>query len=85
MTTPSRPAGNPAQAGGVVRRTRRNPLGCQALSRDGPAVSRELLSRETIGKPQLSRTGKVAGDLPDRDPLPPGEIAVRRSNGPRLQ
>lgn len=63
---------------GVIRRTRRRPFVPPTQTDDSPAVSRELLSRTKIGKPQLSRNRKIAGDLPDWDPLPPGEISVQR-------
>jgi hypothetical protein len=69
----------------VVRRTRRSPFVPPSGQADGPAVSRELLSRGAIGKPQMSRNRKIAGDLPDWDPLPPGEITVLRPNGSRTQ
>lgn len=42
-------------------------------------VGRGLLrSKAAHQKPQLSRERKIAGDLPSWDPVPPGEIAVRR-------
>jgi hypothetical protein len=62
---------------GVVRRTRRKPF-IAPLNEDAtPAVSRELASRKPA-KPQISRNRRIAGDLPDWDPLPPGEIVVAR-------
>lgn len=33
-----------------------------------------LTSRLSTGKPQISRERKIAGGLPDWDPLPPGEL-----------
>lgn len=46
---------------------------------DGMTVGRSLLgpSRPTA-PPQTSRNRVIAGDLPDWEPLPPGELVVRR-------
>ena len=63
---------------GVIRRTRRRPFIPPAPDADTTVVSRELLSRNKSAKPQLSRNRKIAGDLPGWDPLPPGEVVVRR-------
>lgn len=42
-------------------------------------VGRGLLrSKAAPQKQQLSRERKIAGDLPSWDPMPPGEISVRR-------
>lgn len=37
-----------------------------------------LSSKASAQKQQLSRERLIAGDLPSWDPMPPGEIAVRR-------
>jgi hypothetical protein len=80
-----RPATSPPNPEIVVRRTRRNPFIPPSGQDQGPAVSRELLSRGRTAKAQLSRNRKVAGDLPDWDPLPPGEIILARPTGSRAQ
>jgi hypothetical protein len=80
-----RPAATPPNPEAVVRRTRRNPFIPPSGQDQGPAVSRELLSRGRATKAQLSRNRKVAGDLPDWDPLPPGEIILARPTGSRAQ
>lgn len=41
-------------------------------------VSRSILANKSTKKPQLSRNHVIAGDLPDWEPLPPGEISVIR-------
>ena len=41
-------------------------------------IGRSLLSSHQDRKPQTSRERKIAGSLPDWDPLPPGELLVRR-------
>lgn len=43
-------------------------------------VSRGILSARSAKKPETSRHRKVAGNLPAWEPLPPGEIVVRRSS-----
>jgi len=42
-------------------------------------VSRAILGGRTGKKPTISRNHIVAGDLPDWEPLPPGELTVRRT------
>lgn len=74
----------PNQEAGV-RRTRRNPFIPPSDQAQGPAVSRELLSRGRAAGAKLSRNRKIAGDLPDWDPLPPGEITLARPTGSRSQ
>lgn len=45
----------------------------------GVVVGRGFLrSKVTPQKQQLSRERKIAGDLPSWDPMPPGEVSVRR-------
>jgi hypothetical protein len=78
-------ATTPANQEAGVRRTRRNPFIPPSDHDQGPAVSRELLSRGRAATAQLSRNRKVAGDLPDWDPLPPGEIILARPTGSRPQ
>lgn len=47
---------------------------------DALTVSRNWSSSRPLGdrKPKLPRERKMAGDLPDWEPLPPGELTVRR-------
>ena len=48
---------------------------------DNVVVQRSVLARRSSDKPQTSRQRKVAGDLPDWEPLPPGELVVHRTRG----
>lgn len=41
-------------------------------------VSRAILGTRSMKKSQLSRNHVVAGDLPNWEPLPPGEMSVIR-------
>jgi hypothetical protein len=41
-------------------------------------VSRNVLHARVTKKPETSRARKIAGDLPDWEPLPPGELLVHR-------
>ncbi len=45
---------------------------------DGVVVSRNVLGSRAATKPQTGRERKIAGGLPDWEPLPPGELLVRR-------
>ena len=45
----------------------------------GVVVHRSVLARRSSDKPQTSRERKIAGDLPDWEPLPPGELVVQRT------
>ncbi|WP_156628664.1 hypothetical protein [Mycobacterium sp. 1274756.6] len=63
---------------GIIRRTRRRPFIPPTPDAENTVVSRELLSRGKGKKSQLPRNRKIAGDLPTWEPLPPGEIVVRR-------
>lgn len=46
---------------------------------DGVIIGRSLMtSRNRDVKPQTSRERQIAGDLPDWEPLPPGELFVKR-------
>lgn len=48
-------------------------------SREEVVISRgQLLSRDRNKRPETSRDRIIAGDLPDWEPTPPGEIVVRR-------
>lgn len=64
----------------VVRRTR----GTDRLrprvvpSESTVIVGRNVLGSRASGKPQTSRERQIAGDLPDWEPLPPGELIVQR-------
>lgn len=42
-------------------------------------VHRSVLARRSTDKPKTSRERKIAGDLPDWEPLPPGELTVQRT------
>lgn len=42
-------------------------------------IGRSLLSTQRDSKPQTSRQRRIAGALPDWEPVPPGEIVVRRA------
>ncbi|MHA0285944.1 hypothetical protein ACXYX3_05765 [Mycobacterium sp. C3-094] len=51
---------------------------------EGQVLAREFSLRRNTDKPkELTRNRKIAGNLPDWDPTPPGEIKVvpRRPNG----
>lgn len=41
-------------------------------------ISRQVLAPRTTRRPETSRERKIAGDLPQWEPLPPGELFVRR-------
>lgn len=41
-------------------------------------IGRSLLTSQRDRKPQTSRERQIAGALPDWEPLPPGELLVRR-------
>lgn len=42
-------------------------------------ISRQVLHPRASGtRPETSRERKIAGDLPQWEPLPPGELFVRR-------
>lgn len=41
-------------------------------------VSRNVLHARATKKPETSRERKIAGDLPEWEPLPPGELLVHR-------
>jgi hypothetical protein len=43
-------------------------------------VSRGILSARSAKKPGTSRHRKIAGNLPAWEPLPPGELVVRRTS-----
>lgn len=52
-----------------------------SMEKDTTIVNRRnlLASVQTPnGKPQLSRERKIAGNLPDWDPVPPGELLIAR-------
>jgi hypothetical protein len=46
---------------------------------DTTVVSRNVLHARATKKPETSRERKIAGDLPEWEPLPPGELLVHRS------
>lgn len=41
-------------------------------------VARNIFGERTSKKPQISRERVIAGDLPEWEPLPPGELQVVR-------
>jgi hypothetical protein len=74
------PSTTPDDVPPIVRRTRsggkftpRPPKAEQ-----GAIVSRNILASRATDRAQTSRERIVAGDLPDWDPLPPGEVRVQR-------
>lgn len=49
-------------------------------AREEIVVSRNVLSpRKAAGKNATARERKIAGDLPEWEPLPPGEVLINRS------
>jgi hypothetical protein len=71
----------PGSAGTLISRTRSNrflPADATALDPSVVVGRGFLRSKATPQKQQLSRERKIAGDLPAWDPMPPGEVAVRR-------
>lgn len=68
----------------VVRRTRLSPF----IPPTPPDPTPALIARDSLragGRtPQLSRNRKIAGDLPDWEPLPPGEVRVTRRSSSSL-
>lgn len=73
----------------VVRRTRRSPFVAsspeQVAQASGITVSRNwgLGLRSSASKKDsgMTRNRKIAGDLPEWSPLPPGELSVDRRGG----
>lgn len=49
-----------------------------AVPEGGVTVSRNVLGARATVKTKTSRERKIAGDLPEWEPLPPGELLVRR-------
>ncbi|MBK6440865.1 MAG: hypothetical protein IPH27_11430 [Actinomycetales bacterium] len=47
-------------------------------SQDEVIVARQLFMGRKDARPLNSRSRKIAGDLPTWEPLPPGELLVRR-------
>ncbi|NCD18376.1 MAG: hypothetical protein EOL89_00065 [Actinobacteria bacterium] len=79
MTTPAED-GAPTV---VVRRPRSSgkfvPRSTPTPDSDEVIIGRNLLtSRNRDGKEQTPRERRIAGDLPAWEPLPPGELFVRR-------
>jgi hypothetical protein len=67
----------------VIRRARTNRFLASPppAPESGVVVGRGFLnSKAGTQKPQISRERKIAGDLPSWDPVPPGEVSVRRRN-----
>ncbi len=66
----------------VIRRTRTSPFLPPPLpdEEQTPIISRAWAgSRNSGRKAQLTRERKMAGGLPDWEPLPPGELLVKRA------
>jgi hypothetical protein len=91
--TQTKPLGQPAESAGrdvsavpgtdttIIRR--RSVSAQHFLPKEAAAettvVSRNVLRpRETKKRTETSRERKIAGDLPDWEPLPPGELLVAR-------
>ncbi len=75
----------PAQSvseGPIIRRTRTSPFlpPPVAEENDAPIISRAWAIGQVSnpGKRQLTKQRKMAGGLPSWDPLPPGELVVKR-------
>lgn len=81
---PLTPAFAAATAEPVVL-VRRRPDGPRLLPREippaeqGVTLSRNVLGSRAETKPQTSRERRIAGALPDWEPMPPGELLVRRT------
>lgn len=75
----------PEPDGFVVQRTRRspfNPPATEGVELSNFTISRNWASQRVQKKPTgLTRNRKIAGDLPDWAPLPPGELLVKRKAG----
>lgn len=81
VATASSPTQEPGAVGTLISRTRANRFLPAEVNAVDPAVvvGRGFLrSKVAPQKQQLSRERKIAGDLPAWEPMPPGEIAVRR-------
>lgn len=73
----------------IVQRTRRAPFNPPPAERDagssGVMVSRgwglSLRAANENKSSGLTRNRKIAGELPDWSPLPPGELSVDRTSG----
>lgn len=76
----------------IIRRTRKSPFIAaseeEVSQRAGVTVSRNwsLALRSSAAKKDsgMTRNRKIAGDLPQWSPLPPGELHVDRTGGTRL-
>lgn len=81
MTIPPAPMPDPADQTVAVRRPR---AAQRLIPRELPAdtgvvISRNVLrSSVTTAQAQTSRERRIAGDLPEWEPLPPGELFVTR-------
>ena len=69
----------------VVRRGQHPPAsgpGFEPPREETAVISRGILGvRDRDKRAQTSRERRVAGDLPSWEPLPPGELVVRRPSG----
>jgi hypothetical protein len=76
------PAPAPAEDAVIIRRNRTSPFLPPRAPEEQvtPVVSRTWASQVsgTGKKKQLTRERKMAGDLPEWEPLPPGELIVTR-------
>lgn len=81
-STAAVPGTAPALDVSIVRRNRTSPFLPPRVpdEQETPVISRAWSSAQTSGstKRQLSHERKVAGDLPEWEPLPPGELTVKR-------
>lgn len=64
----------------IVRRRQRM-VSRPSTEGEGPVVNRGILAdvSRSASKPQTRRNRQLVGDLPDWDPLPPGEVTVSKS------
>lgn len=78
---PAEAAPPAADDGVVIRRTRTSPFLPPPVREDAaPVISRGWAQAQSssAGPSKLTKQRKMAGDLPDWEPLPPGEVLVRR-------
>lgn len=84
---PAAPAAPPAPDDGfVVRRTRTSPFLPPPVQEDAAPVISRAWAQSQSARPaasKLSKQRKMAGGLPDWEPLPPGEVLVKRGSRTR--
>lgn len=80
--TPSRPQAGPISRGSI--RSRFLPQSAAPEIESAIVIDRSslLANRRTSATPEIPRNRKIAGNLPDWYPEPPGELLVDRSRRP---